>query len=163
MYNDRQSGSQIINVKVDLELSEGVQIEFENVIEISLDCAVCLARRRTVKVIESQEYGTCVKTNHQFPIKINSKSSKIVNNKTEVIYQIKYWYSPFFDRKHYQESQVLPTWGRINFILTCPRCLQKKENSLQTNLVRPFTQHCECGFLFYTEKEVMPIFEEVNE
>lgn len=159
MYNDSLSGSQIINMKANLELSENVQIHFGDSIEISLDCFICLARRRTIKISENQEEGICIKTKHPFPIKINSTSSKLENNQSEIIYQIEYWYSPFFDRKHNKESQFLPTWGRINFRLICSKCSGEKAASLQTNIIRPWTNYCECGQPFYTEKEVFPLFE----
>lgn len=159
MYNDRQSGFQIINIKAVLELSEAVGIELGTSLEVSLDCAICLARRRTVKVYELREYGNCIKTKHQLAIKINSKTYEIENNSVVIAYQIEYWYAPFYDRKQNEESQWLPTWGRINFSLTCPKCRLKTETFTQTNLVRPRTIDCECGFVLAAEKEIMPVFE----
>lgn len=159
MYNDKKSGSQLINLKVILELSKNVQIEFGNEVEISLDCFMCESLRRTINICEKEEFGICIKTKHKFPIKIISKQSNIENNLVEVIYQIEYWYSPFHDRKYKTDSQFLPTWGRISFKLVCPKCLSKKRAFLQTNIVRPWTNYCDCGNSFYTESKVFPIFE----
>jgi hypothetical protein len=161
MYNDRQSGLQAIDVKAILELNEEVKVEFGDIIEVSLDCSICLARGRTVEVYENQEYGICIKAKHQFTIKINSKLCKVKNNLVEVVYQIEYWYLPFCDPKYNKESQCLPTWGRIHFTITCPNCLRKIKNSLQTNTVRPFSRLCNCGFRLYTENDVMPIIEKI--
>lgn len=100
MYNDRKSGSQIVNIIVELDLTKGVQVEFGKSLEISLDCFLCVATRRTIQICENEEYGICIKTKHQFPIKILSKAIESERNIAKVSYQIEYWYSPFFDLKY---------------------------------------------------------------
>jgi hypothetical protein len=76
-------------------------------------------------------------------------------------YEVEYQYEPFVDAKYpdrlpyYGPSEGVPSWARINFTLTCPRCRAVVPRSTQSNLVRPYTATCGCGYALYTD-EVSP-------
>ncbi len=74
-----------------------------------------------------------------------------------VEYEIEYQYEPFIDAKYpdklpyYGPSEGIPTWARVHFTMTCPRCQAQVTDSTQTNLVRPHTETCDCGYELITD------------
>ena len=80
----------------------------------------------------------------------------------QAVYLLEYEAEPFKDAK-YPEHNVWtgqPTWARIGFSLTCPRCEAVTTTSTKTNTTLPNAVGCtSCGYLFYVQKEEMPKLE----
>ncbi len=154
--------TRIASVLVLITASEGVLIAFGDELEVSLDCPGCQRMRRTVIFRVGEESGRCTPTGHPFLGRITGKRCGQDDRSFEVVYEVAYEYEPFIDRKYpvklpyYGPSRGEPTWGRVHFVVTCPDCSLPNKASIQTNLVRPWSKHCKCGRLLYTEDVEQP-------
>lgn len=143
--------NRIAKIAVDLPLGEGVIAIASKKIEISLDCPDCQRKRRTVVFQEGESHGVCTPTGHWFRGVVLSKRQQEERGLFAVEYEVEYQYEPFIDGKYpdrlpyYGPSEGIPTWARVSFIITCPRCQATVARSTQTNLVRPHTEKCGCG------------------
>lgn len=152
-------------VKAFFQFSKGIEVVFDDTVEVSLDCSDCHRKRRTVIFYAGKEKGKCTPTGHPFRGKLISKHSYLEANRYFVEYKILYEYEPFVDAKYpnekiyYGESKGIPTWGRISFALKCPKCKSVSKESSQNNLVRPYSCTCACGFELYEEQTEIPILE----
>ena len=149
--------NRIATITVDLPLNEGVISIAGEKIEVSLDCPDCQRKRRTVVFQEGESHGICMPKRHWFRGVILSKRQREVPYHFYVEYEVEYQYEPFIDAKYpdklpyYGPSEGIPTWARVSFILTCPRCQASAWNSTQSNLVRPHTKTCDCGYDLLTD------------
>ena len=145
-----------------LTVNKGVEITFSNKLEVSLDCFQCQRKRRTVIFKVGDKLAVCTPTNHAFNGQITENSFQHSDNTFFARYEIAYEYEEFTDKKYpnnmnyYGLSKGLPTWARVNFLAKCPQCKRTKEASTQNNIVRPFSESCDCGFILYSESIEMP-------
>ena len=153
--------SRIAKVHCRLDVSDGVQIEFLDKLEVSLDCVTCKRTRRTVIFQFGDELGQCTgKKCSGFRGRLVDKVDESSGNRFAVEYTIEYAYAPFLDLKYGDESTGVPTWGRVHFIRVCPRCRIRGKWTTQNNLVRPSSCVCGgCEKVLFTEVDEMPTFE----
>lgn len=132
-------------------------------LEVSLDCAVCQKRARTVVMgLSSQirgeiaEYSAapaapkaaiCTPTGHDFPARLVQHETITGTETVTLRYCFEYDYSAFNATAGSLrgDSSPLPRWARVSFLLRCPTCEVSMESSTQTNLGRPYDQGCHCG------------------
>lgn len=148
-----------VSVTCTINVDSNVEVEFSNELELSLDCIACKRRHRTVIFQQGQPWAICTPKE-----KCTGFCGRLVAIDRNAIaksvnYVVAYAYLPFLDMKHGDESTGLQTWGRVSFTTICPKCRVAVACSTQTNIVRPFSKSCECGFVLYTETEEMPILE----
>jgi len=153
--------SETVSVKVILNISDGVKVSADDTLELSLNCFVCERTRRTIILRVGEEAGICTPTKHLFPAKILAKETLSQTKSVELKYLVEYWFAPFVDRKYKEPAEDSLIWGRVHFSITCPKCGETKIRSVQTNLVRPFTEYCSCGNALYSETEEYPKFKKV--
>ncbi|HBW73873.1 MAG: hypothetical protein UX10_C0001G0002 [Candidatus Magasanikbacteria bacterium GW2011_GWA2_45_39] len=139
--------------------------------EISLDCAVCKKLHRTVIIHKDIKKTQCAGHNFLAVIKTIENNKKVwksffmKEDVHEIIYHIEYEYREFEDprdRTGYDRrmSNEYPSWGRINFLITCPKCNTTQKHFTQNNLVRPFIGVCEhCAYQLYKDDKEQPLFE----
>jgi hypothetical protein len=145
-----------------LPVNKGVEIIFGDKLEVSIDCFQCQRKRRTVIFKVGDKLGVCTPTNHSFNGQITENSFQHSGNTFSARYEITYEYEEFTDKKYpddmnyYGLSKGIPTWARVNFLVKCPKCNRTRESSTQNNIVRPFSQYCDCGFILYSESIEMP-------
>jgi hypothetical protein len=143
-----------------------VQIQFANRLELSLDCAICQKKWRTVVLSSTDRESFCTPTHHPFPARIVDQKVFTDRGVTEVVYTVEYEFFPFEDSRekwrHDPIAHAMPSWGRVHFDLTCPRCGRVSKRSTQTNIVRPWTAYCECDWPLYTETHELPLFERLE-
>ena len=143
---------------VRFEFPAGATVTFCDPLELSLDCPVCCRCRRTVVFWEGHAEGRCTPIGHAFPGQIVTKQVVHDGAGASVVYRVKYRYEPFTDAKYpdHRKPSGQPTWGRVAFQVTCPRCGEVEKASTQTNIVRPWVCRCNCGCVLYTEREEQP-------
>jgi len=156
-------------IVVPITLTENVKnIEFKQIIEVSLDCYCCERYRRTVILYKEKMKSFCTPTRHPFPGKINtidiSCREKVGEHleKVTAIYTIEYDFEEFIDKK-YPDIEITPKprWGRATFKLTCI-CGSEEIGSTQNNIRRPWSCSCKCGSKLYDEVEEIPIFRDTK-
>jgi len=148
----------VAEVAVRLEFARGASVLFGDPLELSLDCSVCRRCRRTVVFREGRAEGVCTPTGHPFPGRIVGKKVIQRGLAWSVAYRVAYRYELFTDAKYPGEKAAgRPTWGRVPFELICPECGRVTKASTQSNIVRPWSCRCECGWVLYTERELMPV------
>jgi hypothetical protein len=134
-----------------LHLAEGVAISFKESLEVSLDCASCRRRWRTVIFAKPGQPGRCTPTGHAF----EGRLLKVTSTGPVARFDFEYEYRPFVDEKHPERQAYgdagAPTWARIGFMVTCPACGRSKEESTQSNLVRPWRCRCSCGATLFDD------------
>lgn len=144
-------------VSAQLQLSPGVRVQYDDLLEISLDCSKCQRTRRTVILRQADNLAICTPTRHAFSAHIVAHHiSQDASPKLRVL--VHYNYQPFIDRKHQHASTGVPSWGRINCTCTCPHCGNLSTTSTQTNIVRPWTCLCTCGYVLYSDAIELPQF-----
>jgi hypothetical protein len=145
---------QVAEISARFAFADGALVRFCEILEVSLDCCVCHRCRRTVILKVGAVQGKCT-TGHPFPGKIVGMEA----NADSVVYRLEYWFEPFEDVKYpdRRKAQGRPTWARVGFELVCPKCGQASRQSSQNNIVRPWTCHCKCGHVLYTESDEMPV------
>jgi hypothetical protein len=154
--------NRIATIAVDLPLNDGVQASVREGIEVSLDCSDCQRKGRTVGFRKSENHGVCTPSGHWFRGILLDIRQRDEDGRFAVEYDVEYQYEPFVDAKYpdqlpyYGPSDGVPTWARVYFTLTCPRCQAITTNSTQSNMVRPHTETCKCGYDLYRD-EVPPI------
>src|SRR5262245_33695039 len=125
-----------IEIRVSVFPSRGVELSFDQPLEVSLDCAYCSRTHRTVVFDPPCEQGLCTPTGHRFPgrignVQVNDKGG-LFPREVECLFQLSYEYSPFEDSKYpNRTSNAIPTWGRVHFKATCPECHETSEHSIQ--------------------------------
>lgn len=146
-------------ITVRLEFTAGATVSFLDSLLVSLDCPVCCRCWRTVVFQEGEPEGICTPTGHPFSGQMIDKVVARDGAVTSVVYRVAYRYEPFIDAKHpdQRKSDGKPTWSRVGFQVTCPRCQRVNENDIQTNIERPLTIRCDCGCVLYEERETMPV------
>ena len=89
----------IVHVHTTLELGDGVLLEADDRLELSLDCFVCRRCHRTIGLRMGLDEGVCTPTNHHFPGSILSRDVKTSASSTSVAYVVEFWFAPFEDIK----------------------------------------------------------------
>jgi protein-arginine kinase activator protein McsA len=146
-------------------LNPGVEIDFDQKLEVSLDCSQCSRTHRTVVFDAEGEHGRCTPTGHEFvghaaKAQVQSKAG-LSQREVECLFLLSYEYSPVKDSKYPgRTSNAIPDWGRVHFKLACPKCNATFERSIQNNTVLPSSCFCECGYELYEEQMPFPIFSE---
>lgn len=149
---------------LNLDIKDEVKISPSSSLEVSLDCSYCERTDRTI--IFKQGNARCcpgseskrVPDHPPYPGQITNIQLNQTFKKTTLVYSIEYNATPFKDRKYeYRLWAGYPTWARISFNLICPKCNIQTANSVQNNIVRPFASKCSCGYIFFTERDEMPI------
>lgn len=142
------------DVSTSLALATGATVTFSDRVEVSLDCCVCRRCMRTVVFELGRAEGLCTPTGHSFPGRIADMQA----GPRSVTYRLEYQYEPFEDAKYpgIRRPQPHPSWARVSFAVTCPRCGASSALSVQNNEVRPWTARCSCGEALYTTRKEMP-------
>ena len=156
-----------IEIKVPIYPTKGVSVEFDEILEVSLDCFECHRALRTV-VIDPKISATalCTPTCHSYPAHLESVEArvkkKLLRKEVQGVFRLSYEYREVRDRKYpHRVSSRLPSWARVRFKAKCPRCGTVTQCSAQNNIVRPWTCLCRCGNELYTERKPIPEFCEV--
>jgi hypothetical protein len=159
-------GMFVFTVSFPFQFSQDVEAVFEEKLELSLDCALCLKKQRTVVMYPERGASFCTPTHHPYSAQINDFTVTMREGTTEALYTVAYDYTSFEDTRDQwrsdPSSHEMPTWGRVYFALTCPGCGQKKRQSTQSNIVRPWKCRCSCGYLLYEETRTIPLFESIQ-
>jgi hypothetical protein len=148
-----------VNARTSVFPSRGVKITFNQGLEVSLDCAHCGRTHRTVVFGPAGEPGRCTPTGHAYSgqigeIKVQEKGGLFQSAEVECSIPLVYEYFPVKDSKYPNRiSNPIPSWGRVGFKVTCPKCKQTSEHSIQNNTVRPWTCVCDCGYALYEERQ----------
>ncbi len=133
---------------------------------LSLDCAICRKKHRTVVVSPIERFSYCTPTQHTFPARVINCTTTILDGVTEAMYLVEYYYIPFEDTREKSRrdpaSQAMPRWGRVHFELTCPTCGNTSKHGAQSNTGRPWTAYCACGHALYTETREIPLFAQID-
>lgn len=148
-----------VSVSCTINAHSEVALEFSNKLELSLDCIACKRRHRTVIFQSGQPWAICTPKEKCTGFCGRLISSDPVDATKSITYVVAYAYLPFLDLKRGDESTGVPTWGRVSFTATCPKCHRTVSCSTQTNIVRPFSRSCECGCVLYTEIDEMPVLD----
>ncbi|MBI5230172.1 MAG: hypothetical protein HY981_02655 [Candidatus Magasanikbacteria bacterium] len=157
--------------KTILSFAKGAIVQPLETVEVSLDCAVCQKLYRTV--IIHKDVGETKCAGHSFPamIKLIENNKKIWKSffmkeeMREFIYHVEYEYTEFEDSRDgtgydRRASHEFPSWGRISFLVTCPKCKSIQRFFTQNNIVRPFIGICgQCSYQLYTDNKEQPLFE----
>jgi hypothetical protein len=121
-------------------------------VEVSLDCATCRRRLRTVVFAEVGAEGRCTPTGHEFDGQLDAlhATGNIVRA------EFRYRFDPFEDAKYgdarYEEFEAgAPTWARLRFQIRCSACGLEVWDSTQSNIVRPRSAACPCGAQLYDD------------
>lgn len=158
--------SALIECRASIFPNKGVAISFAQGVEISLDCSVCGRTRRTVIFEFPDQQGRCTPSGHVFEGQVGAMQvtakEKGGQREIECRFRLNYNYVPVKDQKYPQRvSSRLPTWGRIHFRAKCPKCSADVDRLfVQTNLGRPWSCKCKCGYELYTHRDVFPVFED---
>jgi hypothetical protein len=145
-----------------LHTTQGVTIELNEPLEVSLDCLQCRRTERTIIFKEASTSAVCTPTGHPFPGRITAHNLTISGDITTMRYCIHYEIADFIDRKRDEPSVAHPTWARIHFTLTCPSCGGTSKNSVQNNLHRPHRCVCACGQVLFRDDTEIPHFRLFN-
>jgi uncharacterized protein (TIGR02996 family) len=158
------TGLKVALVQVSFRLAAKSSASFADSLEVSLDCCVCRRCRRTVIFQAGGAEGICTPTGHAFPGFWLGKEESHEGEVASVRYRVAFRFEPFIDVKHPQLRQpvAMPDWARARFEVVCSRCGQANQASTQNNIVRPWTCHCECGQVLYTETEEMPVLSQIE-
>ncbi len=150
------------DVQLSLAPSRGVVISFERGLEVSLDCATCGRVQRTVVFRAPGERGHCTPDGHSFEGEIGPATVTVAGlwrRTYRCSIPLSYEYQFVADKKYpSRTSAPTPTWARVRFTATCPKCGRSIGLSTQTNMVRPYSCTCPCGKALYTEVEQQPAF-----
>jgi uncharacterized protein (TIGR02996 family) len=152
------SGLKIAVVQASFRVANGSRVSFADPLEVSLDCCVCCRCWRTVIFQPDGDEGKCTPTGHPFPGYWLGKEESHEGPVVSACYRVAFRYEPFTDAKYPErQPKVRPTWARIGFEIVCPHCGHANQCSTQNNIVRPWTWHCQCGEVLYTERDEMPM------
>lgn len=138
-----------------------VAIALSHRLEVSLDCHVCRRGRRTVFMTEDAP-AICTPTHHAHSARVLGKELRRSGERAEMIYRFSYEYEPFFDAKYRRDAENSLGWSRVSFDLTCPGCGEVRKDSVQQNIVRPWTCVCRCGQVLFVTDEDTPVFDAVE-
>ncbi len=132
-------------------LSKNVLLEIKPYLEVSCACINCKRNGRTVVFRNIGARGICTPKGKciGFPGVLNSLQ---LSNEIAT-FKMSFNYNEFVDKKYGESSNALPSWARVHYVLTCPKCMGQTEESTQTNIVRPAKQVCNCGYVLNLENE----------
>jgi hypothetical protein len=160
---DKPTSTVTANVEAALHLAEGVEVSFDDKLEVSLDCCVCCRIGRTIVFDLVARTACCTPTGHTFPGSVERKSVATTESVTTVTYRLQYDSGEFVDPKHQNPSVPHPTWGRIGFTLACPKCGSQEHYSVQNNVARPRIKWCgQCKLPLFESFEEMPWFQLID-
>lgn len=144
-----------------LTVESGVTVEYLDELEASMDCLVCKRRHRTVIFHRGERWPKCTgrQNCNGFCGELETITQSSTGREFTGTYVIRFAYLRFTDLKHNNKSKGDVRWGRVHLRVNCPSCGVSKDSSIQTNSVRPFTYHCECGYALFTETVEMPVIE----
>ena len=156
------------------DVQHGLSLNPRPIVEISLDCPECIRRCRTVAITDSTQNtnlilgmvssytklktidytSVCLPSGHSFPAAIESYVIETLRNTISLHLNLRYQFADFSASAGTLkgDSRRMPRWIRMHFSYKCPNCGINRNNSVQTNLVRPYTTFCKCGQKQYTEK-----------
>ena len=157
-----------IEIRVSVFPNKGVEVLFDQKLEVSLDCSRCGRGNRTVIFDLPDQLGYCTPTGHTFDGQVGAMHVTTKDNggqrEEECLFRLDYTYIPVRDPKYpHWISSRLPTWGRVHFRVKCPKCKDVSPWSIQTNLVRPWPRICKCGYKLYDDETIFPHFEDKTE
>lgn len=111
----------IVAISVRIDCNDGVQINFLDKVEASLDCVTCQRANRTVIISPHDGTAICTPTGHAFPARITGRQL-VAEFPPEIRLILEYEFEAFVDRKYKElrPVKVVPTWGRIHFEVICP-------------------------------------------
>ena len=156
-------------VIVTLPVASDVQATFSRDLEVSLDCGHCRRARRTVIFSLGADAARCSpgsakRTDEAHPPYpgrlVGQDVSRDANGAIIAVHRLEYDVSRFDDARYGPEARPwtgYPTWGRVTFKLDCPVCGSSLEESTQSNLVRPYSCTCGCGYRFFSEHREQPL------
>jgi hypothetical protein len=153
-------------MRVSVFPNKGVAIYFDQGVEISLDCSICKRTHRTIIFEFPDQLGRCTPTGHVFEGQVGAMhvttKEKGSQRVVECRFRLEYNYVSVEDQKYpHRASSRLPSWGRVHFRAKCPKCSADVNRlSIQTNIVRPWSCICKCGYELYTDRVVFPAFED---
>jgi len=154
-------------VVVSLPLERGVEVAFDGPLEVSLDCGFCQRTRRTITFTPDAPEACCAPGSARrpgvahppFPGRIVglevSRDARVVT----ATWRLEYDASPFEDRRYGPELRPWtgrPCWARAPMTLWCP-CGASTAARAQSNRARPWSLHCGCGRLLFTERRESPV------
>jgi len=132
-------------------LGENVLLEIKTFLEASFSCSNCKRNRRTVIFRHIGARGICTPKGKCLGFPGILKALEL-QGENDAVFIISYNYTEFVDSKYKTTSKPVPTWARIQYIMTCPKCMEQKASSTQTNIGRPTKIVCGCGYILATEK-----------
>lgn len=155
-------------VVLELPLDPGVGVIFGDELEVSLDCSHCVRTDRTVIFTLGATTAECCPGSAQrtdevhppFPGRIVTRVVRRGNGSATATYRLEYDVTRFDDAKYGPDQRPwsgYPTWARVSFVVTCPNCGSVEKASTQSNIVRPFSRSCDCGYVFFVERREMPV------
>ena len=152
-----------------LPLAPNVDVSLGHELAVSLDCSYCARTDRTIVFSLGAASARCcpgsaTRTDEAHPpypgrlVDLNVRRGD--DGTTTATYCLEYEVSPFEDAKYGPDLRPWrghPTWGRVRFTLTCPKCEGLVSTSTQSNIARPWTHTCGCGYQCYVERREMPL------
>jgi len=134
-------------------LGKNVLLEVKPYLEVSFACSNCKRNRRTIIFRNVGARGICTPKGKCIGYPGILKSLELIQqSEQKAVFCISHSYTEFIDSKYKNTSKPEPTWARINYIMTCPMCMEQTEGSTQNNIVRPIETLCGCGYKLNTEK-----------
>lgn len=155
-------------IVVVLPIIADVLVSFAEQLEVSLDCSYCQRTNRTVIFEVGANAGTCIpgsaaRTDEPHPPypgqAVALRVSRADEGSVTGTYDLEYQVSGFEDAKYGPNMRPWtghPTWGQVAYDLTCPQCELVSRAVSQSNIVRPYTHACTCGYEFFVERDEIP-------
>lgn len=152
-----------------LPLAPNVDVSFGRELEVALDCSYCERTNRTIVFSLGATSARCFPGSAKQPHEVHPPyPGRLVDLNVQhgddgnitATYCLEYEVTPFEDSKYGPNRRPWsghPTWGRVRFTLTCPKCKSFVDAGSQSNIVRPRTETCNCGYRFYVERREMPL------
>jgi hypothetical protein len=152
-----------ITVSAEVRLGSGVEAEFQELIQVSLDCPVCQRKNHLIEFLPEEQYGVCIKTGRSFPGRLLAYEADTAKHDNgtfaEVQFRLAIDFEDFIDTDDGQPAVFAPTFAKAFFTLKCPFCKQLVEGATQNNFERPFETVCKCGMTLCTDEKVQPVIQ----
>jgi hypothetical protein len=157
-----------------LPLDASVDVALGKELEVSLDCSYCRRTDRTIIFKLGAPVARCCpgsakradEDHPPYPGRlVDLDVRRGVDGSMTATYRLEYDVTPFEDVKYGPDLRPWtghPTFARVRYALTCPACKEVVRSSTQSNIVRPWTQGCRCGYQFYIERREMPLLRWLN-
>ena len=144
-----------------INAASGAGVEFLPELEATFDCIVCKRTHRTVVFHPDERWPKCTgrQNCNGFCGELTSFTQSSDGSRFVAEYVVHFAYLPFADLKRKRDSTGNAPWGRPHVRVTCSSCGESRDTSIQTNIVRPHTKHCDCGVPLFTEVDEMPVIE----